>query len=68
MPLTNAENQAILNQRRQAAYVILKMLAIELGIMKSWKDSSGYDKFIKLLEGGEFELRLVSKNDKNQLH
>lgn len=57
----NADNQKALKQRRQAAYKLLKQLAMESGIMQYWKDSEGYDEFIGLLESGEFVLKFEAK-------
>jgi len=64
MALTNSKTQAALKERRQVAYKTLKTLAIAVGIMQHWKDSNGYDEFIKLLENGEFELKFVDKQEK----
>ena len=60
MPLTNAETQMALKARRQAAYKVLKVLALEAGIMRHMKDSDGYDEFVGLLESGEFVLKFES--------
>lgn len=65
MPLTNSETQLQLRKRRQAAYSLLKTLALESGVMAHWKDSDGYDKFIGLLENGELKLELVAKQENN---
>ena len=61
MPLTNAETQAALKDRRKSAYEIIKRLALEAGVMRYWKDGDGYDEFISLLESGEFELKFEAK-------
>jgi hypothetical protein len=63
MPLTNAETQKALKARRDAAYKLLKALAMESGVMQFWKDADGYDEFIKLLESGEFKLEFASTQE-----
>lgn len=63
MPLTNAETQKALKARRDAAYKILKPLAIESGVMRHWKDSHGYNEFVGLIQSGEFELTFNAKQE-----
>lgn len=67
MALTNSETQLQLRKRRQAAYKLLKTLALESGTMQHWKDSDGYDEFIGLLNSGELVLRLEAQGEKDSM-
>lgn len=63
MPLSNAERQKIVRDRKTRCYQLMQRFAARHGFTTNSRDASGIDEFMDSLESGEIIQMLLNDDD-----